>query len=118
MYLIIDDVVDMAQINLIILKRAMPEVLERCEGMSSCTFKAREISVELSSSDIDEINSIIEDTISIDSKLYLGELSFKRDYTYGGRFNYELKLDWSPVIESLSSTRVVMVMRWKEYQDI
>ncbi len=43
----IDDVVDMAQINLIILKRAMPEVLERCEGMSSCTFKAREISAHL-----------------------------------------------------------------------
>ncbi|NPA61560.1 MAG: hypothetical protein GXO06_04695 [Epsilonproteobacteria bacterium] len=120
----IDDVVDMAQINLIILKRAMPEVLERCEGMSSCTFKAREISVELSSSDIDEINSIIEDTISIDSKLYLGELSFKRDYTHGGgRFNYELKLDL------VSSDRVVklykggygdeveeyQIFRWSDY---
>ncbi len=31
----IDDVVKMAQVNLVILKRAMPQVLDRCEGMSS-----------------------------------------------------------------------------------
>ncbi len=35
----IDDIVKIAEINLVILKKAMPQVLDRCEGMSSCIFE-------------------------------------------------------------------------------
>ncbi len=93
----IEDVVKIAQINLVLLEKVMPQVLDRCDGMLSCTFEPQILSVVLDNRTISKIDNIIDDSnITLDeynnSRVSLGELAFTKNYVDDGN-NYELKLD-------------------------
>ena len=94
----IKNIVTIAQINLVLLEKVMPQVLDRCEGMSSCVFEPRFLSIVLDNETISKIDDIIDDkNISwIDrnssNQLYFGELSFAK-YDNNRSYNYELTLD-------------------------
>ncbi len=93
----IEDIVKIAQINLVLLEKVMPQVLNRCEGMLSCTFEPKILSVVLDNKTISKIDTIIDDgNFTLDeytnSRVSLGELAFRKDYVDEGN-NYELKLD-------------------------
>jgi|GEM_PF-3408809 len=96
----IDDIVKRAQINLVILKKAMPQVLKKCEGMSSCTFEPEYLSIVLDNETISEIDKIVDDKNftrideNLNRRVYLGELNFKKDYILNrDGYRYELRLD-------------------------
>ncbi len=96
----IDDIVKIAEINLVILKKAMPQVLDRCEGMSSCIFEAGYLSIVLDNETITNIDNIIDDKNftaideNLNKRVYLGELEFKKEYLIeDDGYRYELKLD-------------------------
>jgi hypothetical protein len=96
----IDDVVKIAQINLVLLKKAMPQVLKKCEGMSSCTFEPNYISIVLDNETISQIDEIVDDKNftyiddNLNKKVTLGELEFKKEYIYiEDGYKYDLKLD-------------------------
>jgi len=96
----IDDIVKRAQINLVLLKKVMPQVLEKCEGMSSCTFEPEYLSIVLDNETISEIDKIIDDKNftqidkNLNKKVHLGELNFTKEYIPNrDGYRYELKLD-------------------------
>jgi len=98
----IDDIIKVAQINLVFIKKVMPEVLDRCSGMSSCEFEAGALSIVLDKETIEEIDKIVDDKNftaideNLNKRVYLGELGFKREYIQNrGGYRYELKLDLS-----------------------
>ena len=93
----IEDIVKIAQINLILLEEVMPQVLDRCEGMLSCTFEPQILSVVLDNKTISKIDDIVDDSnFTLDeynnSRVSLGELEFIKNYVSEGT-DYELKLD-------------------------
>ncbi len=93
----IEDIVKIAQINLVLIEKVMPQVLDRCDGMLSCTFEPKILSIVLDNRTISKIDNIINDSnISLDkynnSRVSLGELAFTKDYVDEGN-NYKLKLD-------------------------
>ncbi len=93
----IEDIVKIAQINLVLLEKVMPQVLDRCDGMLSCTFEPQILSIVLDNRTISKIDAIIDDSnITLDeynnSRVSLGELAFTKNYVDEGN-DYELKLD-------------------------
>ncbi len=93
----IEDIVKIAQINLVLLEKVMPQVLDRCQGMLSCTFEPQALSIILDNRTIAKIDEIIDDNnVTLDeynnSRVSLGELVFTKKYVDEGN-DYELKLD-------------------------
>jgi len=92
----IEDVVKIAQINLVLLEKVMPQVLDRCEGMISCTFEPKFLSIVLDNETISKIDDIIDDSnftfIDKNSRVFFGEIAFTRTGVEEG-YDYELRLD-------------------------
>ncbi len=92
----IEDVVKIAQINLILLEKVMPQVLDKCDGMISCTFEPKYLSIVLDNETIDKIDDIIDDSnftlLDKSSRVSLGEIAFTKKSVDEG-YDYELKLD-------------------------
>jgi hypothetical protein len=92
----IEDVVKIAQVNLVLLEKVMPQVLDRCEGMISCTFEPKYLSIVLDNKTISKIDNIIDDSnftlATENSRVFLGEIAFTKKSLYEG-YDYELKLD-------------------------
>jgi len=96
----IKDIVTIAQVNLVLLKKVMPQVLDKCEGMMSCVFEPKYLSIALDNETISEIDDITKDsnfTIKVDdnvtNRLLLGKISFTKYYDYNRTYDYELTLD-------------------------
>jgi len=96
----IQDIVTIAQVNLVLLEKVMPQVLDKCEGMISCVFEPKFLSIVLDNETISQIDDITKDTnfsIKIDdnitNKLLLGEISFAKYNDDNRSYNYELTLD-------------------------
>jgi len=139
----IEDIVKIAQINLILLKKAMPQVLQKCNGMSSCTFEPNYISIVLDNETISEIDKIVDDKnfTQINEyqgrKVNLGELNFQKTYLENrDGYKYELKLDLTSkdkfleeiykdknrtkkVVEESRSAQEYQIFKWFDYtQDV
>ncbi|HIP40977.1 MAG TPA: hypothetical protein EYG90_00515 [Campylobacterales bacterium] len=74
----------LSKINLIYLENVMPEVLERCEGMTQCTFEEEELSFIMNEQ---VINLLKESNLTVtednDTEIYFGEIEFtKNAYHY------------------------------------
>ena len=96
----IQNVVTMAQVNLVLLEKVMPQVLDKCDGMISCVFEPKYLSIVLDNETISQIDNITKDSnfsLEIDdnitNKLLLGKVSFSKYYDYNRSYNYELTLD-------------------------
>jgi len=96
----IQNVVTMAQVNLVLLEKVMPQVLDKCDGMISCVFEPKYLSIVLDNETISQIDNITKDsnfTLEIDdnitNKLLLGKVSFSKYNDYNRSYNYELTLD-------------------------
>ncbi|MCK4442129.1 MAG: hypothetical protein KAU90_08970, partial [Sulfurovaceae bacterium] len=81
----IKDIVTVAQVNLVLLEKVMPQVLDKCEGMISCVFEPKYLSIVLDNETISQIGDITKDsnfTIKVDdnvtNKLLLGKVSFSK----------------------------------------
>ena len=92
----IEDVVKIAQVNLILLEKVMPQVLDKCDGMISCTFEPKFLSIILDNETISKIDEIINDSnfsiVDKNSRVSLGEVAFTKKSVDEG-YDYELKLD-------------------------
>ncbi|MCK4441960.1 MAG: hypothetical protein KAU90_08125 [Sulfurovaceae bacterium] len=96
----IKNIVTIAQVNLILLKKVMPQVLDKCDGMISCVFEPEYLSIVLDNETISQIDEITKDsnfTLKMDNnvtnKLLLGKVSFAKYDDYNRSYNYELTLD-------------------------
>jgi len=96
----IKDIVTIAQVNLVLLEKVMPQVLDKCEGMMSCVFEPKYLSIVLDNETISQIDNITKDsnfTIEVDdnvtNRLLLGKISFSKYYDYNRTYDYELTLD-------------------------
>jgi len=96
----IKDIVTIAQVNLVLLEKVMPQVLDKCDGMISCVFEPKYLSIVLDNETISQIDDITKDsnfTIKVDdnatNKLLLGKVSFSKYNDYNRSYNYELTLD-------------------------
>lgn len=96
----IKDIVTIAQVNLVLLKKVMPQVLDKCDGMISCVFEPKYLSIVLDNETISKIDDITKDsnfTIKVDdnvtNKLLLGKVLFAKYNDYNRSYNYELTLD-------------------------
>jgi len=96
----IQDIVTIAEVNLVLLEKVMPQVLDKCEGMISCVFEPKFLSIALDNETISQIDDITKDTnfsIKIDdnttNRLLLGKISFTKYNDDNISYNYELALD-------------------------
>ncbi|RUM73771.1 MAG: hypothetical protein DSZ11_05135 [Sulfurovum sp.] len=55
----VEDVIEIAELNLILLKQVMPEILEHCEGIERCVFEDRELSFQLDEKIIGSIDKVL-----------------------------------------------------------
>lgn len=99
----IEDVIKVTKLNLLILEEVMPEVLERCEGMISCTFEDKALSFVMDNRTITSIEEIVDNNKSFSdlngSRVFLGEIGFKKHdsslkYTYGLTFNIDSEISF------------------------
>ncbi|MCH9739262.1 MAG: hypothetical protein K0U38_00255 [Epsilonproteobacteria bacterium] len=92
----VEDVVKIAQVNLVVLEKVMPEVLDRCEGMLSCLFEEKALSIIMDNRTISSIATIVEDHnftfMDVNSTISLGEVGFNK-YDTNRSYQYELTLD-------------------------
>ncbi len=117
----IDAMIDLAQINLLVLDQVMPEVQERCEGMISCLFKKKSLSVVLDNETISSINMMIsESNRSIEddnmSEVSFGELGL---YHYDENESYQYMLTLNVLDSSLyqrdpSIKKEFQTIKWSE----
>ncbi len=124
----IDKIIDLAEINLAVLDQIMPEVQQRCEGMSVCIFRANHLSMVMDNRTLARIDAILgEDNDSSglfdDNKtaVSFGELGF---YTYDENQSYEYLLTLDLLHTTLyrpnpALKREVQTMKWREdHQDV
>ena len=87
----VEEILNIAEVNLVVLEEVMPEVLLRCEGMISCTFENRSLSFIMNDKVIDSLDSISDDNKSFkdlnNTRVFLGELTYTKndsslDYQY------------------------------------
>ncbi len=117
----IDGIIDLAQINLMVLDQVMPKVQQRCEGMISCLFKEKSLSVVMDNESISSINKMIaESNRSIFdgniSEVSFGELGF---YSYDLNESYQYMLTLNVLNSSLYQhdvkvKRELQTIKWSE----
>jgi len=92
----VEEILNIAEVNLVVLEEVMPEVLLRCEGMISCTFENRSLSFIMNDKVIDSLDSISDDNKSFkdlnNTRVFLGELTYtNHDSSIG--YQYSLTFD-------------------------
>ncbi len=104
----IEDVINISELNLILLEQVMPEILERCDGIESCTFEDRELSFRLDEKIISSIDKVLDtkkrDFLDKNGTLvHLGGIKFSKYENQ--KYEYELEFNMlnSSFIEQNSS---------------
>lgn len=92
----VEDVVQVAEFNMLLLEQVMPEILRKCEGINHCLFEEKELTFLLDKEIIRAIDNVLDekerDFLDTDnSVVYLGEIEFfKHD---NQKYEYELNFN-------------------------
>ncbi len=91
-----EDMVQIAEFNMILLEQVMPKILQKCEGIEHCQFEERELSFLLDEELIFTIDSVLNEKnrnfLDINNTMvYLGDIEFfkyeNQKYEYELNFN-------------------------------
>ena len=92
----IEDAINISELNLILLKQVMPEIVNRCDGLESCIFDDRELSFLLDEKIIKSIDKILgtkqRDFLDKNNTLvHLGRIKFSKYENQ--KYEYELNFN-------------------------
>lgn len=119
----VEDIIKIAELNIILLEQVMPEILEKCNDMEHCLFKERELSFLLDEKIITSIDNVLDekkrDFLDINNTIiYLGDIEFfkyeNQKYEYELNFNM---LNSSFVKESNSIKEQRQILKWSSSKD-